>query len=101
MKIKWSCDKLNYKKLRPFEIDKKIGALNYKLKLPKIIHIHPIFHVSLLKKAPQNAKRQRVEVEDNTEYEVERIVDHDQIDRKTHYLVKIERLPTIIEHLGT
>jgi hypothetical protein len=57
IKITQLCDKLDHKKLRPFEIEKRLGPLNFKLKLPKNIRMHPIFHVSLLEKAPQNAKQ--------------------------------------------
>jgi bifunctional DNA-binding transcriptional regulator/antitoxin component of YhaV-PrlF toxin-antitoxin module len=49
VKIKRLSDKLNYKKLRLFKINKKIKFMNYKLKLLKIIKIHLIFHMSLLK----------------------------------------------------
>jgi phosphorylcholine metabolism protein LicD len=48
VKTKRPSDKLNHKKLRPFKIDKKIGLVNYKLKLPKTMEIYLIFHVSLL-----------------------------------------------------
>ncbi len=41
-------NKLDYKKLGLFEIDKKLGLVIYYLKLLKIIEIYPIFHVSLL-----------------------------------------------------
>jgi len=49
--IKKSSKKLNYKKLKPFKIKRNIKGINFKLDLPKIIKIHPVFYVSLLKPA--------------------------------------------------
>jgi hypothetical protein len=88
IKTKQSYNKLNYKKLRSFRIREKIGLLNYKLELLKTIRIHLIFHVSLLEKAPQNTKQQEVEVKPEIKYEVDRILDHDKINRQEQYLVK-------------
>src|SRR5690606_3808159 len=41
--------KLDNKKLGPFEIIAKVGTRAYKLKLPSTMsNIHPVFHISLL-----------------------------------------------------
>ena len=48
VKTKRPSDKLDHKKLGPFKIDKKIGSVNYKLKLPRTMEIYPVFHMSLL-----------------------------------------------------
>jgi hypothetical protein len=42
--------KLNPRYYSPFQISKMIGMVAYELKLPKGCLIHPVFHVSLLKK---------------------------------------------------
>ncbi|KAJ0092851.1 hypothetical protein Patl1_25136 [Pistacia atlantica] len=42
--------KLSAKYYRPFKIIQCIGAVAYKLELPLDLRIHPVFHVSLLKK---------------------------------------------------
>lgn len=40
--------KLTAKYLGPFTVEKPVGAVAYKLKLPPSLPIHPVFHVSLL-----------------------------------------------------
>ncbi|UQC87532.1 uncharacterized protein CLUP02_13037, partial [Colletotrichum lupini] len=42
-------NKLNYKKLKLFEIIKRILLINYKLKLLNIIQYYPIFYILLFK----------------------------------------------------
>ncbi|KAK1454223.1 hypothetical protein CMEL01_05882, partial [Colletotrichum melonis] len=41
-------NKLNYKKLRPFKIIKKVLLINYKLRLLNIIRYYPVFYILLL-----------------------------------------------------
>ena len=42
--------KLAFKYFGPFPITEKIGAVAYKPALPENCRVHPVFHVSLLKK---------------------------------------------------
>ncbi|KAL1919526.1 uncharacterized protein VTP21DRAFT_2219 [Calcarisporiella thermophila] len=75
---------LQHKFIGPYEIIEKISAVAYKVKLPDSLRIHPVFHISLLKRfneGPQeyasriNPPPQPVETEESIEYEVEYILD--------------------------
>nr|XP_036576341.1 reverse transcriptase domain protein [Colletotrichum truncatum]KAF6783066.1 reverse transcriptase domain protein [Colletotrichum truncatum] len=90
IKTKRPSDKLDFKKLGPFEITKKISEVNYKLKLPETMKCHPVFHVSLLEPAPDGTHTEDCIImeTDDTEYEVERILDHRRNDETTEYFIK-------------
>jgi hypothetical protein len=52
IKINRPSDKLDFRKLGPFKILKKIGEVNYELDLPDNIRLKTaVFHVSLLEKS--------------------------------------------------
>ena len=46
-------NKLDYTKLGPFRIWKKLSAVIFELKLPKDSRLHPVFYAVLLETAPQ------------------------------------------------
>jgi hypothetical protein len=83
--IKKLSNKLDYKKLGPFKINKVIRLVNYYLELPKTINIYFIFHISLLELVLLRVSRVLyIEIElinPNIEYKVEEILDQKYIKR--------------------
>uniref|UniRef100_A0A8H7K517 Chromo domain-containing protein n=1 Tax=Bionectria ochroleuca TaxID=29856 RepID=A0A8H7K517_BIOOC len=89
IKTKRPSDKLDYKQIGPFKVKKKISDTNYELSLARSMQIHPIFHISLLEPAPSRARLDTTtELEDEEEYDVEKILDHRGEGPQTEYLVK-------------
>jgi hypothetical protein len=78
IKTKRPSDKLDHLRLGPFKIEEKLGPVSYRLKLPYSVRkLHPVFHISLLEPAPENAElAMNVEIAEETEneYEVEEIL---------------------------
>ena len=79
--------KLQHRFIGPYKIIQKISPVAYKLELPETVHVHPVFHVGLLRpyKAPLTILDRiitsapvppAVTIEDHEEFEVECILDH-------------------------
>jgi transposase InsO family protein len=86
--------KLDYKRLGPFRIVKRIGKAAFRLKLPASMRIHPVFHVSLLEPFRPNDIPGRTQdpplpviVDDQEEFEVEEVLDSRVRRGKLQYFV--------------
>ena len=52
-------------------------------------HLHPVFHISLLEPALQNTQiTEDIKIEDDNEYEVEKILKQKRVNGQPFYLVK-------------
>ncbi|OHE99568.1 hypothetical protein CORC01_05146, partial [Colletotrichum orchidophilum] len=83
-------DKLNYKKLRPFEIIKKVLLINFKLKLLNIIRYYPVFYILFLKLIFKNLyiKNYIIIKLNKLKYKVERVIDYQIKKKHKKYLIK-------------
>ena len=93
-------DKLDNKRLGPFEIAKVISKSAVKLILPPTMKIHPVFHVSLIEPAsldrslhPQPTPPPPVIVDNQQEYEAEEILDSRLFRHRLQYLVRWKGYP--------
>jgi len=80
---KKSSKKLNYKKIGPFKIKRNIKSISFKLDLPKIIKIYPVFYILLLKLANKKIpviKISKKYIKGFFIYNVEKILDKQNID---------------------
>ena len=66
IKTKRPSDKLNYTKLEPFKIQKKLGLIIFKLELPLHIRIYLVFYILLLELVMGNAKQELIHINKKT-----------------------------------
>ena len=87
--MKKSNNKLNYTKLKSFEILEEKKSINYELNLSASMKIHSVFHISLLKSANLNSSIQTESSKinsksQNVEYKVENILNQQNIKDQSH-----------------
>jgi hypothetical protein len=89
--------KLDWKRLGPYKILRKIGIHAYELELPDTIKIHPVFDVSLLEAAANDPLPEQmvavlplIEVNREQEWLMEDVLDSEIFGRwnKLHYQIK-------------
>jgi len=89
--------KLSYRRLGPFEIERQVGLLAYRLKLPHgLRQLHPVFNVVKLSAAPEDLIQGRkprpppppVVVDEEPEWEVEEVLDSCWHRRRFQFLIK-------------
>lgn len=93
--------KLDNKWLGPYEVQEQVSRNAYKLKLPKTLRIHPVFHVVKLRLCPPDTIPGRrakppppPEIQDGQqEYEVERVDDSRFRRGHLEYLIKWKGYP--------
>ncbi|XP_071939007.1 uncharacterized protein [Coffea arabica] len=94
--------KLAAKYYGPFQISAKVGAVAYKLKLPAGARIHPVFHVSLLKRKiglaqSVDSSLPELDATDQCLLRLEKVIQRRAIMRAAQpviqYLVKWDNLP--------
>jgi hypothetical protein len=78
--------KMDCQFIGPYVIEQKLPNDNYKLALPERMRIHPIFHISLLKKTEHPISTQEFDIVD--EYEVEQVIAKRYNKGRTEYKVR-------------
>ena len=107
-KIKWTCEKLNYQKMRAFKIKQQTESMTFELELSEHSKAHLIVHTALLKSASDKVKLMKImniKKYKNQNYVIKKILEKKQINDTNHYLVKwknydnSENIWKSIEHL--
>ncbi|KAL5527037.1 hypothetical protein ACEPAG_5828 [Sanghuangporus baumii] len=88
--------KLAMKWAGPYKVEKAVGQVSFRLRLPETLPIHPVFHASLLRPYKRKEYPGRpildepppIEVEGAAEYEVELIHDTRRHRNKVQYLIQ-------------
>jgi hypothetical protein len=81
--------KLDNVKMGPFTIEKKLEFDNYKLWLPNTMQVHLAFHIPRLEKTENPETNEGIQViEEEYEYDVEKIIDKRNRNGVTEYLVR-------------
>ena len=95
LKLACPSKKLGPRYIGPFPVKKRINAVAFELSLPGSLRIHPVFHVSLLKRSIANPFPDRepeapapVLVEGNEEFVVETVLDCRKRRGQTQFLIK-------------
>ena len=102
--------KLSHKRLGPFPIERKVGNIAYRLRLPpSMSRIHPVFNIVKLTPVPEDpivGRRPLPQplpeiIDGEEEWIVEEILDSRMMNRKLHYLVKWKDFTAEHGNLGT
>ncbi|OHE93862.1 hypothetical protein CORC01_10883, partial [Colletotrichum orchidophilum] len=83
-------NKLNYKKLKPFEIIKKVLLINFKFKFLNTIRYYLVFYILFLKPVFKSLYiKNRIIIELNKlKYEIERIINYRTKKKYKKYFIK-------------
>ena len=110
LKMRGIPDKLKKRFMGPFKIRERIGRQAYRLLLPATWKVHPVFHISLLKKwnAVDLQEEEEIPVEEpeveEPYYQIEKLLRWRRIRRgrrvKTEYLVLWKDLPNRRSTMG-
>ena len=87
--------KLDWKRLGPYTVKRRVSPYAYELELPRGLRIHPVHHVSLLDPIARDPLPGQVmmppppvEVDGDHEYQVERVEDSRMYRNQLQYLVR-------------